>query len=184
MQSERVKKRQNQRGYVHIYTGDGKGKTTAALGVAFRAMGWQMRTYIGQFLKGMDYGELHAAKLVAPYITIEQFGKDTMIRAQDPPDPEDVQLAQKGLERAKEVLHSGVYDIVVLDEINIANRFGLISTEDMLAFIKDKPEHVELIFTGRNAPSEVVQAAHLVSEVLQIKHYYHEGVEARWGLER
>ena len=97
-----MKKRQNQRGYVHIYTGDGKGKTTAALGVAFRAMGWQMRTYIGQFLKGMDYGELHAAKLVAPYITIEQFGKDTMIRAQDPPDPEDVQLAQKGLERAKE----------------------------------------------------------------------------------
>ena len=172
------------KGYVQVYTGNGKGKTTAALGLAFRAMGRGLKTYIGQFLKGQHYSELDAAKMVSPYITIEQYGRDTFIHVQQPPREENVEDAQAGLERAKEAMLSGEYDIVIFDEICTASHFNLISVKDMLDIIRDKPDGVEVVFTGRYAPVEVIAAADLVTEMVEVKHYYEKGVRARDGIER
>lgn len=172
------------KGYVQVYTGNGKGKTTAALGLAFRAMGRGMCTYIGQFMKGQRYGEIDAARLVPNYITIEQYGKDTFTHVKDPPDPEDVRMAQAGLAKARAAMLSGRYSIIVLDEITTAYYFRLVSLDDLLAFITQKPADVELIFTGRYAPQELIDAAHLVTEMQEVKHYYQEDVPARDGIER
>ena len=172
------------KGYVQVYTGNSKGKTTAALGLAFRAMGRGLKTYIGQFMKGQHYSELEAAKMVHPYITIEQYGKDAFIHVQNPPRKDDVQMAQEGLARARKAMLSGEYEIVVFDEIIIAHYFGLVSLEDMLEIIANKPDGVEIVFTGRYAPPEVIAAADLVTEMVEVKHYYQEGIEAREGIER
>lgn len=179
MNQELIKK-----GYVHVYTGNCKGKTTAALGLAFRAMGRGLKTYVGQFMKGQHYGELKAAEMVSPYITIEQYGKDTLIHVVNPPHEGDIQMARTGLEKAKKAMFSGEYDIIVFDEINTANYFNLISAEDMLEIIKSKPDGVEVIFTGRYAPPEVIEAADLVTEMVEVKHYYNQGAPARDGIER
>jgi len=172
------------KGYVQVYTGNSKGKTTAALGLAFRAMGRGLRTYIGQFMKGQHYSELDAAKMVAPYITIEQYGRDTFLHVTHPPQEEDVRRAQAGLARAREAMLSGKYDIVVFDEITTASYFGLISVKDMLGIIADKPDGVEVVFTGRYAPQEVIDAADLVTDMVAVKHYFDKGVPAREGIER
>jgi cob(I)alamin adenosyltransferase len=172
------------KGYVQVYTGNCKGKTTAALGLAFRAMGRGLKTYIGQFMKGQHYGELEAAKMVHPYITIEQYGKDTFIHVQNPPHEEDWQMAHEGLVKAQEAMLSGKYDIIVFDEITTAHYFHLISTQEMLNIIKNKPDGLELIFTGRYAPSELLATADLVTEMVEVKHYYQKGVVARDGIER
>jgi cob(I)alamin adenosyltransferase len=172
------------RGYIQVYTGNCKGKTTAALGLAFRAAGCGLRTYVGQFMKGLRYGELEAAKMMQPYITIEQYGKPDWVHVQDPPKGEDIQMAQEGLRRAKKVMLSREYDIVVFDEINTAYCFHLLSLEDMLDIIASKPDGVEVIFTGRYAPPEIIAAADLVTEMAEVKHYYHRGVQARLGIER
>ncbi|NPV93154.1 MAG: cob(I)yrinic acid a,c-diamide adenosyltransferase [Firmicutes bacterium] len=172
------------KGYVQVYTGNSKGKTTAALGLAFRAMGRGFKTYIGQFMKGQHYAELDSARMCQPYITIEQFGKDTFIRVQNPPLEEDVKMAQDGLAKLKKAMHSGDYEIIVFDEINTAHYFNLISTEDMLEVIRTKPDGVEVVFTGRCAPPEIIEAADLVTEMVEIKHYYQQGVPARDGVER
>lgn len=146
-------------------------------------MGWGLKTYIGQFMKGQRYGELEAAKMVHPHITIEQYGKDTFVHVQGSSE-EDVRMAKEGLARAKEAMHSGEYDIVVLDEINTAHYFRLISLEEMLEMLAQKPEGVELVLTGRYAPREVIAVADLVTEMVEVKHYYQEGVKAREGIER
>lgn len=172
-----------QKGYVQVYTGNSKGKTTAALGLAFRAMGRGLKTYIGQFMKGQYYAELKSAEMCKPYITIEQYGKETFYSLKNPPAEEDLREAAEGLAKAKQALYSGEYDLVIFDEINTANYFKLISTEDMLEIIKNKPDHVEVVFTGRYAPKEVIEAAHLVTEMVEIKHYYKIGVPAREGIE-
>jgi cob(I)alamin adenosyltransferase len=172
------------KGYVQVYTGNCKGKTTAALGLAFRAMGRGLKTYIGQFMKGQHYGEIEAAKMVHPYITIEQHGNDTLIHVQNPPHEENIRIAQEGLAKAGDAMLSGEYDIIVFDEITTAHYFHLISLEDMLAIIANKPEGVEVVFTGRYAPPEVIAAADLVTEMVEVKHYYQNGVEARDGIER
>jgi len=172
------------KGYVQVYTGNCKGKTTAALGLAFRAAGRGLKTYIGQFMKGQNYGELKSAEMLKPYITIEQYGKDTFIHVKNPSDPEDVKMAKKGLEKTKKAMLSGNYDIVIFDEINVANYFNLISVDEMLDIIKSKPDGVEVVFTGRYAPQEIIEAADLVTEMKEIKHYYTKGVEARDGIER
>lgn len=171
------------RGYVQIYTGNSKGKTTAALGIAFRALGWGLKTYIGQFMKGQLYGELEAAKIVSPYITMEQYGKDTFIHIQDPADPVDINMAKEGLAKARAATLSGKYDIIVLDEIITAHYFHLLAIDDLLGMIKDKLEKQELIMTGRYAPQELIQAADLVTEMVEIKHYFNAGVAARKGIE-
>jgi cob(I)alamin adenosyltransferase len=169
-------------GYVQVYTGDGKGKTTAALGLALRAAGHGMRTYIGQFMKGQHYGELDALR-DHPFITIEQYGDIACIRREDV-TPEHVAQAQRGLDRAREVMLSGDYDIVVLDEVNVTIWFGLLPVEDVLALLDERPTHLELILTGRRAPDELIERADLVTEMRELKHYYEHGVQARKGIEK
>jgi cob(I)alamin adenosyltransferase len=171
------------KGYIQVYTGNGKGKTTAALGLAFRAMGCGLKTYIGQFMKGQKYSELNAAMMVSNYITIEQYGKTEFTRVKEHPDTEDVRMAKAGLVKARKAMLSGKYDIVVLDEINTAHFFQLITVGEMLEFVTEKPEGVELIFTGRYAPKELIEAADLVTEMVEVKHYYRKGLVSRKGIE-
>ena len=179
-----IRRKPLDRGYVQVYTGNGKGKTTAALGLALRAAGHGLRTYIGQFMKGQHYGELEAVKLAKPYITIEQYGQPGWVHVHKPPKEEDIRLAQEGLRRAREAMLSGEYDIIVLDEIATAHYFDLISLQDMLELIRSKPDNVELVFTGRYAPQELIEIADLVTEMREVKHYYQKGVSARDGIER
>ncbi|MBU0703860.1 MAG: cob(I)yrinic acid a,c-diamide adenosyltransferase [Chloroflexi bacterium] len=174
--------KQLSRGYVQVYTGDGKGKTTAALGLALRASGHGMRTYVGQFMKGQPYGELHALR-DHPYITVEQYGDVRCIRREEV-TPEHVAQARRGLERAREAMLSDEYDVVVLDEVNVAIWFGLLDVEQVLAFLDEKPERVEVILTGRRAPQDLIERADLVTEMREVKHYYKQGVAAREGIER
>ncbi len=169
-------------GYVQLYTGDGKGKTTAALGMALRACGHGMRTYVGQFMKGQSYGELEALR-DHPSIKIEQYG-DVRCIHRDEVTPDHVAQARRGLERAREAMLSNKYDIVVLDEVNVAIWFGLLTVEEVLEFLDQRPENVELVLTGRRAPRELIERADLVTEMREVKHYYQQGVLARNGIER
>ncbi len=171
-----------EKGYVQVYTGDGKGKTTAALGLALRAAGAGLKVYIGQFIKGMHYAELDALKRFEDLITIKQFGSGCFIHGD--PTQEDVELARQGLRLMKDVVIAGDYDVVILDEANVAVFFGLFTTQDLLDVMDVKPEHVELVFTGRRAPQELIDRADLVTEMREIKHYYTQGVEARTGIEK
>lgn len=182
--SHTPKRRSLRRGYFQIYTGNGKGKTTAALGIAFRAMGHGLRTYIGQFMKGQIYGELKACKTLASLVTIEQYGKRTLMHVKEIPEEEDIRMAKLGLEKARQAMLSGRYDIVVFDELTTAHFFHLISIEEMLDTMATKPTGVEVIFTGRYAPPELVERADLVTEMREVKHYYQQGVGARRGIER
>ena len=170
------------KGYVQIYTGDGKGKTTAALGLALRAAGHGMHTYIGQFMKGHPYGELEAL-VDHPCITIEQYGDVHFIRREEMTF-EHAARARHGLERAREAMYSDRYDLVVLDEINVAIWFGLVSVEDVLALLDDRPLSVEVILTGRGAPQQLIDRADLMTEMREVKHYYAQGVPAREGIEQ
>ena len=172
------------KGYVQVYTGNCKGKTTAAMGLAFRAMGSGLKTYIGQFMKGQHYGELKAAEMVAPYIVIEQYGRSGYVHVQKPPGEQDVRMAKEGLAKARQAMLSCEYDIIVLDEITTAHYFELITLEEMLEIIASKPDGVEIILTGRYAPAEVIAASDLVTEMVEVKHYHEQGVEARVGIER
>ena len=169
-------------GLVQVYTGDGKGKTTAALGLALRAAGWGYRTFVGQFMKGQDCGELHSAPRLAPYVAIEQFGQPNLRRLGQPA-AEDVALAERGLGRIREVLASGEYQIVVLDEICVALHFRLARIGDVLEIIERRPPGVELVLTGRRAPQEILDVADLVTEMREVKHPYQRGVPARRGIE-
>lgn len=174
--------RQLSKGYIQVYTGDGKGKTTAALGLALRAAGHGMRTYVGQFMKGQPYGELEALR-DHPYITIKQYGDVRCIHREEV-TPEHVAQAHRGLARAREAMLAGEYDIVVLDEVNVSIWFGLLSVEEVLAFLDEKPVRVEVILTGRRAPRELIERGDLVTEMREVKHYYEQGVSARKGIER
>ncbi|MEJ2658505.1 MAG: cob(I)yrinic acid a,c-diamide adenosyltransferase [Desulfobacterales bacterium] len=170
------------KGYIHIYTGDGKGKTTAALGLAIRAAGYGMKTYIGQFMKGQHYGELTALRDF-PCITIEQYGDVECVHREEITQKHKDQ-AQQGLKRAQEVMLSDQYDIIILDEINVAVWFNLITIHQVLELLSNRPEHAEIILTGRRAPKALVEIADVVSEMREIKHYYHRGITARTGIER
>ena len=168
------------KGYIQIYTGNGKGKTTAALGISLRAVCAGHKVFIGQFMKGQDYSELKAVEYL-PCFEIEQFGTPSFVNGK--PTPEDKLNAQEGLLRIKEVLTSGEYDIVILDEINTSLFFELVELEDVFAVLDLKPQKTELILTGRYAPVELIERADLVTEMQEIKHYYNEGVDARKGIE-
>ncbi|MGC9771023.1 cob(I)yrinic acid a,c-diamide adenosyltransferase [Fervidobacterium islandicum] len=169
-----------EKGYIHVYTGNGKGKTTAAFGLALRAVCAGKKVYIGQFIKGMKYSELDAPKYLANLV-IEQYGRNCFIK--NAPTEEDIRLAKEGLRRIREVLTSGEYDVVVMDEINVALYYGLFSVDEVLDLLKSKSEHVEVILTGRYAPQELVEIADLVTEMREVKHYYQKGVLARKGIE-
>ena len=170
-----------EKGYIHVYTGNGKGKTTAALGLALRAAGAGLKVWIGQFVKGSEYSEHNALKRFDDLITIKQFGRSCFIKSE--PEPEDIKIARKGLEEAGKIIVSGEYQMVILDEACIALHFSLFAKEELLDLIDKKPQNVELIITGRNAPQEVIDAADLVTEMKEVKHYYAKGVQARKGIE-
>ena len=170
------------KGYVQVYTGDGKGKTTAAFGLALRAAGAGLSVYIAQFVKGMKYYELDALEKLSDFITIKQYGRDCFI-FNDPTD-EDIKIAQEGLREVKDIMSSGKYKVIILDEANIATYYNLFSVEDLLELIRSKPEDVEIVITGRKADPEIIQAADLVTEMKEIKHYYKKGVQARDGIEK
>ncbi len=184
MNRTKVKKSKDERGYIHVYTGNGKGKTSAALGLAFRAMGNGMRSYIAQFMKGQHYSELRAADMVSSYITIEQFGRDTFLHISEVRSDDDVKMARTGLKKAEKEMLSGKYKIIILDEVIVANYYNLLPTHDIIKFMQAKPYAVELILTGRYAAEEIIRAADLVSEIMEIKHYFQQGVLARDGIER
>jgi cob(I)alamin adenosyltransferase len=171
-----------EKGYIHIYTGDGKGKTTAALGLALRAAGAGFKVWIGQFAKGIEYSEHSALKRFDDLIAIKQFGKSCFIH--DRPEQEDIKMALHGLEEAKKVMTKGEYQIVILDEACIALHFNLFTVKALLKAINKRARHVEVIITGRNAPEELINAADLVTEMKEIKHYYNKGVNARDGIEK
>ena len=171
-----------EKGLVQIYTGDGKGKTTAAIGLAIRAAGYGMKTYIGQFMKGQHYGELTALR-DHPYITIEQYGDVDCVHREEITQ-KHVDQARQGLKQVRKAMHSHQYDIIILDEINVAVWFDLIAAEDVLELLNERPKHIEFILTGRRAPKALMEIADLVSDVKEIKHYYNQGVKARTGIER
>lgn len=172
------------RGYIHVYTGDGKGKTTAALGLALRAAGHGFRTYFGQFLKGQPSGEILAARKLSPLITIEQFGRKKFLRVTEDFEEQDYRLAAAGLKKCLQAMLSGQYRLVVLDEVNVALNLGLLSEKQVLEFLDRKPEGVEIILTGRYAPESILARADLVTEMVCRKHYYQNGVRARKGIEK
>jgi cob(I)alamin adenosyltransferase len=168
-------------GYVQVYTGNGKGKTTAAFGLAMRAAGAGLKVFIAQFVKGMKYSEIEAFGRFSDLITVRQYGRGCFIR--NAPKEEDIWAAWVGLEEVRQVLDSGDYRLVILDEANIATHFRLFSIDDLLGLIDSKPAHVELVITGRNVDSRVLDRADLVTEMREIKHYYTKGVGARTGIE-
>lgn len=173
-----------EKGYIQVYTGNGKGKSTAALGLALRAAGREMMVCMVQFMKGGGpYGEHLAAPRLAPYLTILQTGREGWVN-RDNPDPEDVRLAREALLLAEQALRGGKYDLVILDEINGAVAFGLVTVDEVLSLMAAKPDNVELVLTGRYADERIVAAADLVTEMREVKHYYKAGVPARTGIEK
>ena len=170
------------RGLVMVITGNGKGKTTSAFGQALRAVGQGYRVFILQFMKGRDYGEFVAAEKYLPRLTIRRSGLDSFVM-RDNPAPVDVELARQGFELAKKVMASGKYDMMILDEINVAVDFRLIELADVVELIKNKPPALDLILTGRYAAKEIIQLADTVSEVREIKHHYAAGIKDRAGIE-
>ena len=171
-----------EKGLVQVYTGDGKGKTSSAFGLALRAVGRGLKVYIIQFIKGgFDYGELYVVDRL-PNLKLKAFGRGMFV-TERPPGKEDVEPAQEALALSQEVVKSGEYDIVILDEISVALNLKLISLEKVLELIKHKPKHVELVLTGRSAPEEIIKAADLVTEMREVKHPFHKGYQARKGIE-
>jgi cob(I)alamin adenosyltransferase len=173
-----------ERGYIQVYTGDGKGKTTAALGQALRAVGHNLKVFIIMFMKGnVEYGELEAARRLAPFMEIREMGRESFVSKENP-EAIDIEWARDGLRLAQKVLVEGKHDVLILDEINVAVDFGLLPLEDVLRLMGSKPDHMELILTGRYAHPDVLASADLVTEMRPLKHYYERGVEARVGIER
>lgn len=174
-------------GYIQVYTGNGKGKTTASLGLTMRALGRGWKVLIIMFVKGGDhYGELLSFRELSPEIknllTIEQAGIDRIVYSSNV-NEEDKKAVKNGWELAQEAAKSREYDLIILDEANIAIDLGLIELKEMLAFLKNKPQYLEVVLTGRHARPEIIKLAHLVSEIQPLKHYWNLGVQAREGIE-
>ena len=179
-----TKDRKLDRGCVQVYTGDGKGKTTAALGQAFRAVGHNLNVFMILFMKGNEeYGELECARRLAPFIKIREMGRETPV-CKENPEAIDIQWAKDGLQLASSVLAKGEVDLLILDEINVAIDYHLIAAQEVLELLNQKPDHMEVILTGRNAHADIVAMADLVSEMKSVKHYSDSGVEPRVGIER
>jgi len=170
-------------GFIQIYTGNGKGKSTAAIGQAVRAAGFGLKTYIAQFMKEYPYNELNSLKYLSEWITIEQFCGDDFVYKKQPPGKDEIDKARRGLAKAKSKMLSGKFDIIILDEVCVSIYFGLFSDEEILTFMKQKPDKVELILTGRYCPDNILEKADLVTEMKEIKHYYQDGIKSRQGIE-
>lgn len=191
------------KGYIQVYTGNGKGKTTAAIGLAIRALGAGKKVLFLQFMKDRLYSEHNLLPYVSPNITLHTLGKPFFVAREGDmdektlekwkdkivvfppgqPPQEYVDLLREGFKMAVEALASGEYDLIVLDEINVALYYGLMATVDVLAALRDKRDGVEVILTGRNAPPEIIEYADLVTEMREVKHYYEQGINARRGIE-
>ena len=191
------------KGYVQVYTGNGKGKTTAAIGLSIRALGAGMRVMFLQFMKSRVYSEHNILPGISPKFTLETVGKPYFVTTEGSmsseglakwgdevvvfpagnPPADYLELIAGGMSRARQAVNSGDYDLVVLDEVNVALLFGLVKWEDLLEIIDGKPDSVELVLTGRGAPPELIERADLVTEMKEIKHYYTKGVEVRRGIE-
>ena len=169
------------KGYVQVYTGNGKGKTTAAIGLTIRAIGAGLKVYVAQFIKNGEYSEIKALKQFKN-VKIEQFGRGCLIKGK--PDFKDIKLAKNGIRKVKDIILSNKFDIVILDEANVAVLLGILDEDDIIQVIKEKPENVELIITGRGKLEKVIELADLVTEMKEIKHYYNKNVEARTGIEK
>lgn len=170
------------KGFVHVYTGNGKGKTTCALGLVLRACGAGLRVFLAQFLKSREYSELAALERLRDLVTVRQYGSGRFVRGN--PSGEDRRLTRLGFEEVRKALVSCQYPLVVLDEANVAVRYGILSVDDLLDLIESKPDGVELVITGRDAAPELIERADLVTEMREVKHYYTEGVGARKGIEK
>ena len=174
-----------EKGLVHIITGNGRGKTTSAIGLGLRAIGHGLKVYMIQFIKreeeGKKYGEIKSIKKFRNF-KVAQFGSGKLV-SHSTPTKTDFELARKGFEHAKEIINSGKYDMVILDEIWVAFHHKLIDLSEIISLIKNKPEHIELVLTGRHAPEEAYEYADYVSEIEKIKHPYSKGLKARLGIE-
>lgn len=171
------------KGYIHIYTGNGKGKTTAALGQALRAAGSGLKTLIIHFMKDFPYSELKSVEILQKFITVEQYGNDKFVIKKTPPDENDKSPIYVALDRVKQAFLEKEYDIIILDEICVAVYFHLLTAEDIIPIIETKPDGIELILTGRYCPQELINRADLVTEMKEIKHYYQKGIYSREGIE-
>lgn len=172
----------NKLGCVHVYTGNGKGKTTAALGLCLRAVGAGYHVYIGQFMKAGDYSELKALSRLGGQVKVAQFGSGRFVRGT--PSAEDHRKAREGFQAALAALSGGGYQMVILDECLVALHQGLLSLSQIKAILDQRPETVELILTGRHAPPEIIAQADLVTDMQEVKHYFHKGIPARDGIEK
>jgi cob(I)alamin adenosyltransferase len=168
-------------GYIHVYTGNGKGKTTAALGLALRAVGAAKQVFIAQFIKGKPYAEIDAINLYLHSITLRQYGLGCFIY--EKPTLKDIEAARNGLSEVGRIITEGSFDMVILDEACIAIYYNLFSTAELIEVLKKKPQSMEIVITGRYAPPELIEFADLVTDMKEIKHYYNQGVEARKGIE-
>ena len=167
-------------GKIQLYTGNGKGKTTAALGLAIRAAGAGLKVFMGQFVKGMHYHELDVLDKL-PNITCKQYGLDCFIVNE--PTQKDIDAARQGFIEMSSVVREGNYDLVIFDEINIALYYKLVSLKELMELLRDRPQQMEVVLTGRYAPEKLIEMADLVTEMKEVKHYYKEGLEARKGIE-
>lgn len=170
-----------QRGLIQIYTGDGKGKTTAALGLALRALGAGLKVYLGQFIKKGHYSEIKALRRFYPNIVVCQYGSGRFVKGR--PSPADIQCAKKGLAALSKAMLGRKYDLIIADEINCAVNAGLISAKEILLLIDKKPSAVELVLTGRNAPGQIMKRADLITEMKKIRHPFDRGGPGRKGIE-
>lgn len=170
------------KGYIQLYTGNGKGKTTAAFGLTLRAVGAGKKVYFAQFIKGKIYSEIDAVRQYLPMVNTKQYGRGCFIYTV--PTQADIDAARNGLDEINQIIQSGKYDIIVMDEACIAIHFNLFTVDELLEVLKSKPDPTEIIITGRYAPQKLIDYADLVTEMKEIKHYYNtQGVQARKGIE-
>lgn len=170
-------------GFIQIYTGNGKGKSTAAIGQAVRAAGFGLKSYIAQFMKEYPYNEIESLKHLSEWITVEQYCGDEFVYKKELPGEEELVKAKKGLQSAKDKMLSCEFDLIILDEVIVAIYFHLIEIKEVIEIVKSKPENVELILTGRYCSEELIELADLVTEMKEVKHYYQKGILSRKGIE-
>jgi cob(I)alamin adenosyltransferase len=169
------------RGYIQVYTGNSKGKTTAALGLALRAAGAGLKVFIAQFIKKRQCSEHKALDRFKDLITIKHYGTGFLKGGR--PTKSEIEAARKGFEEVKNIISSKTYDMIVLDEINIAIHYNLLNVEDIVDLLNSRPPNMEIVLTGRYADEKIIEIADLVTEMKEIKHYYKKGVKARKGIE-
>jgi cob(I)alamin adenosyltransferase len=173
----------NEKGYIQVYTGNGKGKSSAAIGSAVRAAGAGLKTFFVQFMKVYPYSEVKSLAKLSEFITLKQYGNDDFIFRKENPTRDEINKTGEGLIEATEAMLSGKFDLVILDEVCVSIYFKLFSTEEIIEFLRQKPENVEVILTGRYCPDKIIEIADLVSEIKEVKHYYTKGVLSRKGID-